>query len=145
MFKLFSVFNKKSAWHAAPAAAPASASPAESPISEEEKWKRMRAPQFAHERVLSGWTHSWLQSLPEAVRPLELSVRHPHVVNRLALCWNDPALTERLLDDLLIGRRGKRKGFPKPVAEELLQLRRYHDHYRSVDVQATVWECSSPG
>jgi hypothetical protein len=256
VFKLLNAFKKSSVTQQA-APAPASvAAPAESPMSEEEKWARKRAPQLAHERVLSGWTRGWLQGLPEAVRPLELSSLHPHVANRLALswrdvaltehllgelligrrkgrtgfappvlaellrlrdfhergrvasklqaasppandlptqskepewarlrgpqrpmdavlssmardwletlpgpmrpaelcaayprvanrlalCWNDPALTERLLDDLLIGRRGKRKGFPRPVAEELLRLRRFHDHYRGTDVQETVWE-----
>ncbi len=268
MFKFFGLLKKESvaddatpSWArgAVPAAPASPAAPAAPAMTEEEQWARMRAPQFAHERVLSGWTRNWLQALPEAVRPLELSTLHPHVVNRLALswrdaslteqlladlligkrkgrrgfpppvvaellrmrdfhargragpapagaatdgaqasastaastepdwtrlrgpqraidgvlsgiardwfeaipsplrpaelcsayprvanrlalCWNDPLLTERLLDDLLIGRRGKRKGFPKPIAEELLRLRRFHDHYRGLEAQDTVWE-----
>lgn len=65
---------------------------------------------------------------------------YPRVVNRLALCWNDAALTDRLLDDLLIGRRGKRKGFPGPVAEELLRLRRFHDLHREIEAEEAVRE-----
>ena len=84
--------------------------------------------------------HDWLASLPGPMRPAELCAAYPRVANRLALCWNDPALTERLLDDLLIGRRGKRKGFPASVTEELLRLRRFHDYFRGIEAQETAWE-----
>ena len=50
----------------------------------------------------------------------------PGVANRLALCWRDTTLTDRLLDGFLVDRRGKRKGFPPPVAAELLALRDLH-------------------
>jgi hypothetical protein len=48
------------------------------------------------------------------------------VANRLALCWGDPVLTERLFRDLLNPRRGMhlRKGFPPLVQRELLTLHR---------------------
>jgi hypothetical protein len=120
MFRIFSVPKK------AAVPAPSSSNADQAPVSEEEKWARMRAPQFAHERVLSGWTRSWLQSLPDAVRPVELSTVHPHVANRLALSWRDVGLTEHLLGELLIGRRKGRKGFPPPVIAELLRLRDFH-------------------
>ena len=48
--------------------------------------------------------------------------RYPHVANRLALCWADKALANRLFEDLLVDKRGGRKGFPSTVRAELLQL-----------------------
>ena len=126
MFKIFSVLKKQVVSNKAAPACASTEAAAASPVCEEEKWERLRAPQFAHERVLSGWTRGWLQALPEAVCPLELSAHHPHVANRLALSWRDAALTEHLLDDLLIGRRKGRKGFTPPVVAELLRLRDFH-------------------
>ena len=105
---------------------------------------RLRAPLRAVDLVLSNVAGEWLMSLPRPLRPAGLCVVYPRVVNRLALCWNDRALTDRLLDDLLIGRRGKRKGFPGPVAEELMRLRQFHDHGRAVEVETTpMWEYNS--
>ena len=121
-------------------ATPEAAPPRAEPHSKELDWVRVRAPQRSTDSILSVIARDWLETLPGPIRPAELCSAYPRVANRLALCWNDPALTDRLLDDLLIGRRGKRKGFPRPVAEELLRLRRFHDHCRGVDAQETVWE-----
>jgi hypothetical protein len=105
---------------------------------------RMRAPLRDVDLVLSRVAEVWLMALPRPLRPAALCSAYPRVVNRLALCWGDPVLTERLLDDLLVGRRGKRKGFPAPVAEELLRLRRFHDHHREDEAEKAVWEHRSP-
>jgi hypothetical protein len=104
---------------------------------------RLRESERQQDRVVSSWTNSWLQALPEPLRPRELTRLYPRVANRLALCWSDPALTGRLFDDLLFDKRGKRKGFPKPVAEELMRLRRYHEVHRAVDAPASLWEWRS--
>jgi hypothetical protein len=140
MFKIFSVFKKGSVT-AQPAPAAASI---EAPMSDEEKWARLRAPHFAHEHVLSGWTRGWLQDLPDTVRPLELSTLHPHVVNRLALSWRDVSLTEHLLGDLLIGRRKGRNGFPPPVVAELLRLRDFHERGRAAPKQTASPDVAAP-
>jgi hypothetical protein len=121
------------------AASPGVTNPAPEGAAEPD-WAHLRGPQRAIDSVLSTIAHDWLEMLPQPLRPTALCLSYPRVANRLALCWNDPSLTERLLDDLLIGRRGKRKGFARPIAEELLRLRRFHDHYRGVEVQDTVWE-----
>jgi len=101
---------------------------------------RLRAPLREIDLVLSRVAEVWLMSLPRLLRPAHLCVAYPRVVNRLALCWDDQSLTEHLLDDLLIGRRGNRKGFPRPVAEELMRLRRLHDSRREIDAEEAVWE-----
>lgn len=104
---------------------------------------RLRGSERQQDRVLSSWTEAWLRALPVPLRPSQLCTLYPRVANRLALCWTDPALTERLFDDLLMDRRGKRKGFPTPVAEELMRLRRYHEHHRAVDASPSLWEWRS--
>jgi hypothetical protein len=113
--------------------------PPATPVSESD-CVRLRAPLRDVDLVLSSVAEVWLMSLPQPLRPAALCSSYPRVVNRLALCWSDAALTDRLLDELLIGRRGRRKGFPGPVAEELPRLRRFHDHYRYVEIQESVWE-----
>ena len=76
--------------------------------------------------TLSDATHAWLAELPEAVRPKQLALRYARLANRLCEVWGTRTKCERLLDDLMIDRRGGRKGFPLPVANELATLR---DHY----------------
>jgi hypothetical protein len=107
-------------------------------------WSRVRAPQRREDQVLLGLTYAWLKTLPHGVRPLELCSRYPRVGHRLAHCWIDPVQTERLFDELLVDRRGKRKGFPPLVAQELLQLRRFHDYHRGAEDQSTDWDFRSP-
>lgn len=82
-----------------------------------------RAPARAADECLSPICHAWVKALPQAIRPYELCLQFPRVANRLALCWPDPALAQRLCDDLLVDRRGGRRGFPWPVRKELVALR----------------------
>jgi len=106
-------------------------------------WVRRRGPQLEHESKLSGWTRSWLEALPEHLRPTQLGSCHPHVANRLALSWRDPVLTERVFDDLLVDRRAGRRGFSPPVVAELLRLREHHDHRRGVTSRPALGELHS--
>jgi len=141
MVKLFSLFKKHSASGADTHRAP---SPPHATRTTQTDWSRARRQQRREDQVLAGSTYAWLKTLPYAVRPVELCSRYPRLGNRLALCWNDPAQTERLLDDLLLDRRGNRKGFPPSVAEELVHLRRFHDRHRGVEDQSTDWDFRSP-
>ena len=52
-----------------------------------------------------------------------LAGRFPHVVNRLSECWSAPARVVDVLDELLVDRRGGRRGFPADALAELLTLR----------------------
>lgn len=68
-------------------------------------------------------THRLLLSLPKGVRPLQLPRDFPRIANALSLRW--PILDSAIayLDELLVDRRGGRRGFPPLVAEEIRALR----------------------
>ncbi len=53
-----------------------------------------------------------------------LAERFPHVLNRLSAAWNSPNAVFSLIGELLIDRRGGRRGFPEAALYELLALRR---------------------
>ena len=109
----------------------------------EADWKRSRSPERDQDRQLSSASKAWLHTLPEPVRPLALCVRHPRLVNRICLCWGDPELTARLFDDLLVDRRGQRRGFAPAIASELLLLRMHHAREFAVDPLPSMWELDS--
>jgi len=70
-------------------------------------------------------SREWLDSLPPDVRPTALAEQFPRIVNVIAVAWNDLPATRKLLDDLVIDRRGTRSGFPLRVRQELKALRDY--------------------
>lgn len=98
-------------------------------------WERLRSPRTAHDECLSTAAQVWLGNLPARLQPMQLCERYPRVANRLALCWRDPGLTEQLFNEFLLDRRGGRKGFPPPVAIELLRLREWHDQRPIAEVR----------
>jgi hypothetical protein len=51
------------------------------------------------------------------------AARFPHVVNRLSACWHEPLAVVDVLDELLVDRRGGRRGFPADALAEVLTLR----------------------
>ena len=71
-------------------------------------------------------TRTWLASLPQDVRPMELPRQYPRIANRLRQLWKQVARCEEYLDDLLVDRRGTRNGFPPKIVQELEALREYH-------------------
>lgn len=74
---------------------------------------------------LSPTARGWMQELPFKTRPGLTAQRHPHVINRLALVWNDaPRLAEQF-QELLLSSRIDRKGFALEVLEELLTLQAF--------------------
>ncbi len=89
-------------------------------------WARVRAPATDRDRVLLSPTHLWLRSIPTPLHPKRLCRFYPRVANRLAEAWDDPERTDRLLDELLNDRRGKRRGFPDRITMELQRLERFH-------------------
>jgi hypothetical protein len=98
-----------------------------------ENWEGKRTPQQAE--PLSDDARAWIAELPEAVQPRQLAIRYARLANRLCKVWGERLACERLLDDLMMDRRGGRKGFPLQVANELATLRDYyfklHHHGKS--------------
>lgn len=99
---------------AAPSAGPAGAA----------GWEAQRQAPNERDQSLSFVALGWQEKFAPADRPTNLCTLYPRVANRLALCWPDVALTLHLLEGLLVDKRGKRQGFPSPVAAELIRLRR---------------------
>jgi hypothetical protein len=82
-----------------------------------------RTPPSEGDKTLSKLVPVWLDSLPPEARPHFLCEAFPRIANRLALCWPDPGLTVRLLDDFFLDKRGTRQGFPQKATSELHTLR----------------------
>lgn len=82
-----------------------------------------RSPPNPTDMTPSPLVPAWMDSLTPETRAPFLCVHFPRIANRLALCWPDPALTVRLLDDFLLDKRGTRRGFPSEALHELTSLR----------------------
>ncbi len=140
MLNLLSLFRPKSA----PVRRP-NRSPAADPLAAartDADWEKARSPQREQDLVLSDQVLSWLQLLPQPVRPSALCAHYPRVANRIALCWSDPLLTEQVFDALLLSQRGKRKGFPPTVAAEMLRLRAFHSRHKGTHKGVRMWDRS---
>ena len=102
------------------------------PSASRPNYKRTRIPA----EPLLNVTRTWLASLPQDVRPVELARQFPRIANRLRHLWTQVATCEEYLDGLLVDRRGNRKGFPLKITQELQSLREYyallHPNRRSI-------------
>jgi hypothetical protein len=79
--------------------------------------------------------------LGPTLRPARLQALFPHVVNRLAAIWHQPAQFEREMQELLLNTRGNRAGFPLEIVAELTALREYYRtalHPQKSDPWSTV-------
>jgi hypothetical protein len=70
-------------------------------------------------------TTKWAAGVPVEVQPLALLQTFPRIANTLARLWHDNIGLQNYLDDLLVDRRGGRRGFPPEIQSELLILRAY--------------------
>lgn len=101
-----------------------------------EDWGAKRKP--SPPEPLSDATAAWMAELPDSVRPRQLALRYARLANRICETWGNPARCERLLDELMIDKRGGRRGFPLVIANELAALR---DHYfRLHHTGRSAWE-----
>lgn len=64
-----------------------------------------------------------LRSLPPALRLSYTAARYPHIVNRLAILWNDSRELSRYIDGLLVDDRANRQGFEFETLNELADVR----------------------
>lgn len=67
-------------------------------------------------------------SLPKQVRPMEICINFPHIMNLIGMSWGNPKDFVKTLEDLLVDDRRDRQGFPFAVVAELTELR---EHYFS--------------
>ncbi len=70
----------------------------------------------------------WFGRLPLDAYPRELATQYPRIVNLIASQWDDHDACSAYFSELLVDRRGARKGFPAGVLHELLKL---HAHLYS--------------
>lgn len=85
----------------------------------------LREPERPDDRVLTSVAVAWVRALPRRHQPAQLIRQYPRIVNKFALVWPDPALTEAYFDSLMVDRRGGRRGFPRDVLTDILQLNEY--------------------
>jgi hypothetical protein len=95
-------------------------------LSDEAAWKPRRAPPVNADRALQSETHEWLRQIPRGLHPTQLCRHYPRLANRIALCWADPPQVARLLSDLMIDRRGHRRGFGPRINKEVDRLYRHN-------------------
>ena len=79
-----------------------------------------------------------MEQLPLSVRPQKLARDFPRIVNTLSRRWSAPQTCLACLDELLIDRRGNRRGFPLDIILELAALK---GHFQTTvhPVPQTVW------
>jgi hypothetical protein len=92
---------------------------------------------------LSAESVTFLSSLEQSVRPYQLAVRFPRIVNNLARLWQQPGELDRYLDDLLVDTRGNRQGFPLRILTELVALKEHSRGGASSGID--VWANRSDG
>lgn len=88
-----------------------------------EHWKRLRRANLPTDRALTGRAIDWLLALPPTLRPQNLSLHFPRIVNALAEVWDESQQCQAAFDRLLRDGRKRRKGFPAAVHAELAALR----------------------
>jgi hypothetical protein len=89
--------------------------------------------------ILADDTLRWLAALPDDVRPNELPLQFPRIANALAFRWINSDACRAYLEDLLLDKRGNRRGLPNVIAEELATLKNYFETVL-FPVPQTVWD-----
>ena len=86
-------------------------------------WDHIRKARPANHLLPLG--ERWLAGLSPATFPAALVRQYPRIVNLLALHWDDRMACPAYFEELLVDRRGGRRGFPTDVLEDLQNLREY--------------------
>jgi hypothetical protein len=89
-----------------------------------------RAPLREADRALTLETRLWMLRLPPKLRPIALAEAYPRVANRIARDWVDGFMIDVCFEDLLIDRRGGRRGFPAAVLHEIRRLHHFNRRHR---------------
>jgi len=102
---------------------------------DEQDWATLRKARPAE--VLLPTTVRWMASLPRDVQPLALGDGFPRIANMLATLWPSASAFSGYMGELLVDRRGGRKGFPAEVLADLHRLVAYH--FNLHPDEADVW------
>ena len=85
-------------------------------------WDSKRRPPLPTDHAMGGRAVDWILSLPSDIRPLHLADKVPRIANELAEHWPDADRAAAFVNDLLVDRRGGRRGFPPEIKRELVVL-----------------------
>jgi hypothetical protein len=103
-------------------------------------WAERRRPPKPSDRALTGAAVDWVMSLPPGLRPQKLSMQYPRVANQIAEIWADTRAVRMALEELLLDRRGGRRGLPDAAQAEVRALidhinQRGHGHGPAVSAE----------
>jgi hypothetical protein len=90
------------------------------------RWGHLR--KAIGDETLRPETVRWAAGLPEDARPYALMKQYPRLANRVAVAAREPQAFASCIADLLIDRRGERRGFPSEVSQSLFRLRDHYEH-----------------
>ena len=76
--------------------------------------------------TLSPATVQWTSTLPSDVQPTTIAKTSPGIANTLAAAWGMPEVLKRYVNELLVDKRGGRRGLPIRASRELHALRAYY-------------------
>jgi len=85
-------------------------------------WDSRRRPPQPTDHAILGRTVDWLLELAPNARPERLADSIPRIANALAERWPTPDAAAEYVSDLLIDRRGGRRGFPPEIKKEVVML-----------------------
>jgi hypothetical protein len=71
-------------------------------------------------------TVRWMEALPSELQPTTIGKAFPRIANTLAALWTRPDGCMSYLEDLLVDKRGGRRGFSPDAMAELRALARYY-------------------
>jgi hypothetical protein len=85
-------------------------------------WDSKRRPPLPTDHAMGGHAVDWILSLPVEIRPLKVADAIPRIANELAEHWSDADRATAFVNDLLVERRGGRRGFAAEIKKELVVL-----------------------
>ena len=74
---------------------------------------------------LNAFGEQLLRGLPPTIRLDHTAARYPHIVNKLAVVWNDAGVLSKYLHSLLVDDRIRRQGFEFETLSELTDVRNF--------------------
>lgn len=106
------------------ASAPATGyGPPPAPTDAADDWQQVRKARPAD--YLLPISERWVEHLPNDIVPVALATQFPRIVNLVAMQWEDRRACPAYFEELLMDRRGGRRGFPAEVRRDLSRLRNY--------------------